>query len=140
MIAIDRFSSDEPSCYEQLRERFGGPEWKDSDDVISWDGVIYARNLPLPEGTLVHERVHLADQAAFEGGPEAYLEKYLHDREFRKQTEVKAYTAQLQYIGLKVAKNQSELAVARSRFAMDLSLMYDLGITHFEALELLPKI
>lgn len=51
---------------------------------------------------IVHESEHSKRQLAYEGGPEAWWEKYFTDKEFVLQEELAAYRAQYKFVCIKV--------------------------------------
>lgn len=128
-------SKEKPPVFDRLRERFGGKEWEQSDDVIAWDGVIYCKHDISPD-VFVHEEKHLDQQREYGPGLEAYLERYLTDREFRGEQEAEAFRIQLVFIYDQVPR-RPDAAWCKEKFARDLCGLYDLNITHAQALRLL---
>ncbi len=130
-------SSARPPIYDRLLQRFGGVEWEQGDEVVAWNGVIYAKH-ELTHDVIVHEMNHLQHQQNYKGGPDAYLERYLSDGEFRMWEEVAAFRAQLSALQ---AENppRADLAWCKEKFARDLcdSSVYDIDITHAQAIRML---
>lgn len=73
------------------------------DTIIAYDKTIYA-NKVLPEDIIVHEKVHLDQQAKY--GLTNFTKRYLNDKKFRLEMEAEAYKKQFDSIkdeGLKEA-------------------------------------
>lgn len=80
-----------PPNWEYLRRKFG-VEWKGI--VVTYGGVIYSPN-PVVGDTLVHEEVHVKQQAGWDA--DKYVELYMNDPFFRYEMELEAYRAQYKH-------------------------------------------
>jgi hypothetical protein len=75
----------------------------DDNSIIAYDNCIYT-NRDLPEDILIHEKTHLRQQKIH--GLDNFIEKYIHDKDFRLEIEREAFKRQLKSIkdpGLKKA-------------------------------------
>lgn len=131
-----KYSTEKPPCFDVLQKYMPGPEWEKCDDVVTFGGTIYCRHIPLAPDVEAHEMIHIRQQAQHPGGPLGYLNEYCQDPKFRKAQELEAYRGQMRFLkahGL----DRNALSWAREKLARDFSTMYNLGITHAEAIKLL---
>lgn len=93
-----KLSNDFPPNLELLQQHF--PYIKDHQGwYVTVGGIIYNPfNLVMTPDYVAHELVHVYQQHSHEGGPDAYLKKYIEDMDFRLEVETVAYGYQLQYI------------------------------------------
>lgn len=77
--------------YEKAREKFG-VEF-DAGAIFTYGNVIYCVT-DVPDDLMTHELVHVKQQTEFEGGPDAWWQRYFDDAEFRLDQELKAYRRQ----------------------------------------------
>jgi hypothetical protein len=122
---------DYPPNYEKIKEVFNPPE---SACYCYGDDLYNPSGNKLEEHILVHENVHRLQQ---NGDPETWWNKYLVDKEFRKNQEVEAYKVQYNFIKLRTTEKIYSQFL--DLFAQQLSSMYDLGITKYEAHTLIRK-
>lgn len=86
-----------PPNWEKIKEYFPGIEH--APILITYGDTIYNPDGgPIPDHLFAHEEVHMQQQLAFPGGPDAYMEKFAHDPKFRLEVEVEAYIQQLRFI------------------------------------------
>lgn len=69
---------------------------------------------PLTPDLILHESIHVKQQALYPGGPDAWWEEYFANPEFRLAQEVEAYKTQFQFIcktnGIKAKQQRWEVA------------------------------
>lgn len=82
-------STEKPSCWDRLSKVFS-LDWN-SGMIVTYGGVIYCKD-PIAPDFLAHELVHVKQQRGHD--PEEYLERYINDPEFRKESEISAYRVQ----------------------------------------------
>lgn len=89
-------STEKPANYAKIQAAFGNV-WERGVIITYGDTVHTARggmSLDLQE----HERVHVAQQAEYPGGKDAWWDRFIADKEFRLSQEIPAYKKQVQYI------------------------------------------
>lgn len=95
--------------------------------VAYGDRVYVPSGKPLPRHLVIHESVHLRQQADA-GGPDAWWDRYIDDRDFRLEQEVEAYRVQYR------SMNRRERRELGPLLARDLSgPMYGSLVTDREA-------
>lgn len=93
-----------PPNYKHLVKHF--PDLLGQKVAITYGDTLYnTNNGTITDHLIEHEQVHSADQLAFPGGVDAYVERYITDVQFRLEAEVKAYIVQLRYIKKKYGDN-----------------------------------
>jgi hypothetical protein len=85
-----------------------GVKWG-GDTVFTYGDTIHSNTTDLPANLIIHEMVHMKQQREFEGGVEAWWEKYLVDEDFRLQEELLAYRTQYQYLIATMIKYPREI-------------------------------
>jgi len=102
----------------------------DDKTIFAYNGSIYC-NYPLPPDLIVHEIEHLKQQEKY--GLENWVEKYLTDKQFRLEMELKAYIAQLKSIKNREIRNRIRIESAKTLSGK----LYGNLISYEEALKLL---
>lgn len=127
-----KISHEKPSCYDRLKAVFG-IDW-DSGLIITYGGVIHCKNEVQPE-FMAHEMVHVKQQEGID--PDEYLERYIADPIFRRESEIEAYQAQAEWIFDNV-KDINERWNKIQKIRLKLSSMYgDIGINYSKACDLI---
>ncbi len=86
-----------PPNFEKLVKVF--PAALKAGTIFAYAPNIYVSGQPTLSPALnTHEHVHLSRQQVYEGGPEAWWDRYLIDREFRLEEELLAHCAEYQYL------------------------------------------
>lgn len=112
-------SHEVPAIYDALNAQFGA-DW-DKGLIIAYDGVIHSKG-EVPPHKVVHECVHLDEQD--EIGNDAWWRLYLEDRSFRREQELKAAKAEMDFLKKNI-KDRNHLAMFRLDLAKGLaSSMY----------------
>lgn len=81
-----------PPVYKKAQEKFGVDFYKGI--VFTYGNTIHVANGKLSPDLLVHELVHVKQQAEYPGGKEAWWDRYFEDNTFRFDQEIEAYQAQ----------------------------------------------
>jgi hypothetical protein len=108
--------------------------------MFAYGDILYAPGLTveLPEHLMKHEETHQRQQAAFNGGVEAWWNTYLEAPWFRLEQEVEAY--QNQWKCIKETMNRSERRRLLAFLVKDLSgEMYGNMVSKEEAEELITN-
>ena len=93
MSAIIHFET-KPPCWPRLEKEFS-VRWVPGV-TVTYGGEIYTHGKEIKDDVLVHEMVHVGQQQGIE--PEDYLDRYINDREFRKEMELAAYVIHNAYL------------------------------------------
>lgn len=126
-------SKEKPAIFEKIVEVFD-VEWK---DIIITYGTTIHTQCKLTQDLLVHESIHIEQQKKFSGGPSAWWDRYLADKDFRLSQELEAYKAQYYFLKQQV-KDRNKLAKYRWAIACHLSgSMYGRMIPMTKALNLI---
>jgi len=96
-IVAPKESKEKPPNWDMLEERLG-LQWGPGV-IVTYGDTIYSPDHPLPEDVQTHEFVHVQQQCTFPGGPDAFVQRYLEDDDFRYKMELEAYRTQ--WISLK---------------------------------------
>ena len=116
-----------PPNIDLIREYLEPPK----GSIFAYDEIIYNPDkIQVYEDVIEHEKVHFKQQARFTS-PDYWYIKYLIDKDFRKEQEIEAYSAQYQFLK-KIIRNK-ELKQALQEMANALSNDYKLDILYFEA-------
>lgn len=86
----------------------------------------------------VHEKVHISRQESYNGGPEAWWDRYLVDREFRLEEELVAHMHEYRYLsdyGSREERREA-LKVVAKRLSGPL---YNLGLSPKQAARLITE-
>lgn len=120
-----------PPNYDYLVEHF--PALLKQPVAITYGDTLYVTNNGvITDHLLEHEEIHSADQLAYPGGPDAYIERYITDIPFRLEAEIKAYIVQLRYIKKKYGTNAALISLPT--FAKHLSsTLYGSSISSADA-------
>lgn len=94
-VTAPKISTDKPPHWATLEERLG-LQWGPGV-IVTYGDTIYSPDHPLPEDLHMHEFVHVQQQCTFPGGPDAFVQKYLEDDDFRYRMELDAYRTQWIY-------------------------------------------
>jgi len=106
--------------------------------VFTYGDVIHSA-VEIPKDLMVHELTHVRQQREFDGGKDAWWEKYLADPKFRTAQELEAYRAQWQWIKNNV-KDRNEQVRILSHCAQSLGgKMYGNVMTVQEAMEAIKQ-
>lgn len=92
---VVKFSKDPPAIWPELEKKFG-VSWGEGI-TIAYKDTIHSPD-ELPPDVVVHEIVHLDQQARFEGGPEGFVRRYINDAQFREDMEIEAYGKQWTFV------------------------------------------
>jgi hypothetical protein len=107
-----------PPNWDAIRLRFGLTDA--SQLVFTYAPRVYVPSgQALPPDIVIHEHVHLEQQAA-PLGPEGWWARFLDDDEWRVEQEVAAYKAQIAHLR-RVIRDRNELARCVTRIAGDLA-------------------
>jgi len=109
-------TSEEPAIMPTLIEQFG----VSFDDVVVTVGNKIHTKYALTADLLEHELVHVKQQTAYEGGSDAWWQRYLVDEKFRLSQEIEAYRVQYNFLR-GTMKDRNKLAVQAHRIAATLS-------------------
>ena len=83
-----------PPNWKQITDTFTGVDRR-KDVVFAYYPHVYVPNgKPLPFMLIAHEKVHLEQQRAYEGGPSAWWDRYCEDMPFRLSQEFPAHRAE----------------------------------------------
>lgn len=99
--------------YERARDKFGVDFRKGV--VFTVGDTIHAMKFPIPKDLYQHEVTHVEQQENYEGGWEAWWERYFEDPYFRYSQEIEAYRNQYKWF-CGVAKDRN----TRFKFAHQL--------------------
>ena len=110
-----KFSTKKPPNWEML-EDFFNVNWEDGI-AVAYGDTIYSR-YPLPDHLIVHETIHLEEQAKI--GVDEWWQKYFKSGQFRLEQEILAYKAQVKFI-------KSTPQYKHRAFMMSLQLAEDLS-------------
>lgn len=104
------FSHEKPACWDRVAKEFG-VHWNHGV-MLTYAGVIHCPDEnPLPD-YVAHELVHVAQQKGMD--PDAYLERYISDPEFRNRSESAAYRVQAVFLEQTIS-DQDELRHAKEK-------------------------
>jgi len=118
--------------YEPAKKKWGVDFKKGV--VFTYGDVIHSIN-PIPKDLMQHELVHVRQHREYEGGPDAWWERYLEDAEFRTSQELEAYREQWKYVQ-RTVKDRNKAIVYLRHYAQSLSgTMYGEVMTYGEALK-----
>lgn len=91
-----KFSTIPPAgIYERARDMFG-VDFRQGV-VFTVGDTIHANKFPLSADLYEHEKTHVIQQRAYNGGPEAWWERYFDDVYFRYSQEIEAYRVQYKF-------------------------------------------
>lgn len=124
-------SHDFPPNYKEIEKAFHPA----SNTVFTYGNTIYSPHFhfQLPDDLIFHEEVHSKEQGI---NPHFWWEKYILNKEFRLQQEVKAYRRQYRHYLLHHDRNDAYFFL--NRIAMDLAgSNYGDMIKYQEALKLI---
>lgn len=94
-----KISTEPPPNYARAREKFGIDFYGHPvGTVFTYGDTIHVAQGYLQHDVLMHELVHVKQQTQFEGGPEAWWEKFFEDEQFRFDQEMAAYRTQYRYV------------------------------------------
>lgn len=115
------------------------PSAKKSSTIFTYSPNIYVSGKPeLSPALNTHEQVHLVRQQVYEGGAEAWWDRYLVDREFRLEEELFAHMAEYQHLiefGSRDERRKA-LKVVAGRLS---STLYSLNISQKQAERLIQN-
>lgn len=126
-----------PPNYDAICKKF---DIKNNKGVVFTygDTVYVPSGKPLTPDLEEHEGLHIEQQTAYEGGAEAWWDRYLEDTEFRLDQEIAAYGIQYKFI----SENENRAGRRRAlKFFTD-SLsgpIYGRSITEERAKELIQE-
>jgi len=106
--------------------------------IFTYGNTIYVPSgRPLPDHLVEHEQQHIFQQAEYQGGKDAWWDRYLEDQLFRITVETKAYGRQYAFICAKV-KDRNMRFQFLNKLATDLSgPMYGNVIGHVAAMNMI---
>lgn len=131
--------TNKPACFERLLEYFGtsydmAAAWE-KGIAITYAGVIHSKYTEIPPDVLIHEEIHIRQQAGIE--PMEYVERFLADKDFRRANELEAFQAQAKYLRENV-KDRNDLAKRLHFIWLSISSpLYGNMITYEEAKNLI---
>ena len=111
-----KISHEKPKNWEKLVELFGA-NW--GSTVVTYGETVHCSR-PLTLDLEAHEGVHVEQQTAYPGGPDAWWERYYSDLEFRLTQETEAYQVQYDYMR-KHSSDRNLLFKLRDKLARDMS-------------------
>lgn len=95
-------TTNKPANWDYLVKQFPNIKWENI--VVTYGGVIHSKH-PLPPDVLAHEMVHVEQQQGID--KDEYVERFISDKNFRYEMELKAYQVQLRYWAEKLANDLS---------------------------------
>lgn len=129
-----KYSNKKPKNYKQIKADFPFVDW-DGGIIITWGDTVYSK-YPLSPEKIVHEQVHIEQQAKY-GGPDKYYEMYKNDTMFRFKMELEAFKAEAAYITEHV-KDRNVAFRMKHKMCLTLSSgLYGYLCTYHEAIDLL---
>ena len=124
--------------YKRAQEVFGDNIDFMKGTVFTYGDTIHSL-YPLAPDFIAHETVHTEQQIPFEGGPDAWWERYFIDKHFRLSEELAGYRAQYRFICIKVKDRNNRDKFLRT-YAIDLSsVLYGNMIGGMEAMKLIKQ-
>lgn len=121
-------SKEKPDCWDRLEAAFG-VRWE-SGVIVTWKGVVHTIRGELSPDLIIHEEVHLKQQAEY--GSEEFLERFINDKQFRYDMEIPAFMAQADYLRHHI-KNPDELFCKLHLIHKNMEQNYGGMITYEEA-------
>lgn len=113
------------------------PQALKATTVFAYYPNIYVSGKPtLSDALFAHEKVHLRRQQVYEGGTEAWWDRYLVDRDFRLDEELKAHVVEYQFLSENGSRDQRRMALKQVAERLS-SGLYRLGITPKQAASLI---
>ncbi len=104
----------------------------DAKMIFCYGDIIYnPHNLEIADHLKIHEQKHSEQQ---KGNPKEWWDKYLTNSEFRLSQESMAYKEQYQF-AKKFIKDRNVLARFLWTIASDLANLYNVNISHSEAMK-----
>lgn len=97
-----KISKEKPACFEKLQKAFG-INWE-KGIIITYGDTVYTSNpRNLTPDLIIHEEVHIRQQARMNDGKDSmfkdeWVDRFISDPVFRLEQEIEAYRAQLGYI------------------------------------------
>lgn len=128
MTILRHVSKEYPPNYAKIVEAF--PECVEKKAVFCYGDTVYNPfdNLITPD-LMEHEEVHAVNQGNY---PDKWWDKYIHDKEFRLDEEIQAYSAQYQFIKPKVTNRNLKHFLTRMAESLS-SGLYGVDIDIFKA-------
>lgn len=84
-----------PPVWQRCADAFGEGNVNRPGVIFAYGEAIYnPAGVHIPKHIMAHEAVHGERQVAYEGGPDAWWDRYLVDREFRLAEELLAHQAE----------------------------------------------
>ena len=128
-------SHEKPPIFEDCVKAFG-ITW-DEGIAFTYGDTVFCKN-NLTTDLLVHESVHVKQQASYFGGSEYWWKKYIEDKDFRLSQEVEAYKSQLEWYKRNIKDRNTLFKAYNSIWNILSGPMYGNMITASEAARLLP--
>ena len=124
-----KHSTQPPPNWSKLEKEFGVSF---ENVAVTYGDTVHSKYQLLPD-VGPHEAVHVRQQLAYPGGPEAWWDRYMNDIPFRLDQEMQAYRVQYQWIQKNV-KDRERRARRVHEILLDLSgEMYGRMLTYSEA-------
>lgn len=121
-------------CMSQFRIDVKNTFWTYGDTIYNPGGK------KIPDEILAHEAVHMRQQAAYEGGPEAWWKEYLINPDFRYEQELQAHGVEY-YAACQHFKDRNAQAKALQNIAARLSgPLYQTAVSRDDARKAIREI
>lgn len=125
--------TEKPACWERLEKQFN-LRWE-SGMIVTYDGKIHCHTGEIAPDFMAHELVHVKQQEGKD--PEAFLESFLTDKNFRLEMELPAFRVQVAFLRATIVHDPDELFVRIHSLAKKMATNYGDMVTLEEATILL---
>lgn len=108
LVDAPKIICEKPPVYDRIRE--AGMNFNPSTTIFTYGNAIYnPANIDVSPDLFAHEHTHIRQQAATNGGPDGWWDRYLQDPLFRVQEEAEAYGVQYRYLCGKKNGRQAQI-------------------------------
>lgn len=132
-----KISTDTPPVHEKALKKFGNAANFDKGIVYTYGDTVYVKSGKLRDDVEAHETVHVVQQTNYQGGAEAWWDRYMSDPDFCLDQELEAYRAQYKFVLKKYPKREHFEML--KFYAECLIRLYDLDISMYRAINLIKN-